>query len=203
MRRAEHLLFLTATVIFMLAPLCRADGVTFDARTVRSGNWSDPATWEGGRTPRAGDSVQVRPGHAVVYDVSSDAALRMVHVGGVLRFSRERSTRLDVGLLKIQRGEVCAEDGFVCAVPPDAITAERKSPAKPAPSVEELANLPEPQRPALEIGTADDPLPPGITATIRLVYFPGTDKDDLPALVDCGGWGGPPRAPPRPARGAA
>ena len=30
-------------------------------------------------------------------------------------------------------------------------------------------------------------LPPGITATIRLVYFPGTDKDDLPAVVDCGG----------------
>src|SRR3954470_22844928 len=182
-------------IVFLLAftSLARADGVTFDARTARSGNWSDPATWEGGRMPRAGDFVQVRPGHAVVYDVSSDAALRMVHVGGVLRFSRERSTRLDVGLLKVQPGEACAEDGFVCAVHADAITAERKSPAKPAPSVEELANLPEPQRPALEIGTADDPLPPGITATIRLVYFPGTDKDDLPAIGDCGGAMGPRR----------
>ena len=179
---------LLATV-FLLAITCvaRADGVTFDARTARSGNWSDPATWENGRTPRAGDFVQVRPGHAVVYDVDAGPALRMVHVGGVLRFSREKNTRLDVGLLKVQPGEACAEDGFVLAVHADAITAERKSPAKPSPSVEALADLPEPERPALEIGTVDDPLPPGITATIRLVYFPGTDKDDLPAIVDCGG----------------
>src|SRR5213594_1761869 len=46
-------------------------GVKFDARSARSGKWSEPATWEEGRIPRAGDRVQVRSGHDVSYDVLS------------------------------------------------------------------------------------------------------------------------------------
>ena len=60
----------------------QAPGVSFDARTAQSGKWSDAATWSNRRAPKAGDRVQVRPGHFVVYDVESDATLRMVHVGG-------------------------------------------------------------------------------------------------------------------------
>src|SRR5262245_35021767 len=45
-------------------------------RSARGGAWSAAATWEGGRVPTAGDKVQVRTGHAVVYDVRSDQVLR-------------------------------------------------------------------------------------------------------------------------------
>jgi hypothetical protein len=176
-----------AALLLGLASCALADEVTFNARTAKSGNWSDASTWVDGRSPRTGDFVQVRPGHAVVYDVDSAMALRMVHVGGTLKFSHKRNTRLDVGLLKVQAGESCTEDGFVCAVHPDTVAAERKEPSKPATSVDVLGAVLEGQRPALEIGTAEDPMPDGVTATIRLVYFEGTDRDSLPALVDCGG----------------
>jgi hypothetical protein len=55
-----------------------AEPVTFNARSAQSGLWSDAQTWEKGRTPQAGDLVQVRTGHTVTYDVDSNAAIRMV-----------------------------------------------------------------------------------------------------------------------------
>src|SRR5438128_876705 len=65
-------------------------------RSARNGPWSAPETWEGGRVPGAGDRVQVRAGHQVLYDAKSDRALRSVHVAGTLTFARDRDTRLDV-----------------------------------------------------------------------------------------------------------
>src|SRR2546423_6854918 len=81
-------------------------------RSANSGPWSSPATWQGGKLPAAGASVEVAPGHTVVYDLVADHPLRMVHVLGTLDFSRGRDTRLDVGLLKI--GGDVAEDGAAC-----------------------------------------------------------------------------------------
>jgi G8 domain len=144
--------------------------VVFTIRSARSGKWSDPRTWAEQRVPRAGEFVQVRPGHIVTYDVNSDQAIRMIHVGGTLTFARDRSTRLDVGLIQVQPGEEATEDGFDC----DAHVATAGSEPK----------MPEA---ALEIGTAEAPIPAGVTATIRLVAFAGTDKERLPAIVDCGG----------------
>src|SRR5687767_5465097 len=69
-----------AAAVLLLSQALAVEPVRFDARTATSGNWSDPKTWESGRAPRAGDFVQVRSNHFVVYDVQSDAALRMVHV---------------------------------------------------------------------------------------------------------------------------
>src|SRR5215218_8848213 len=109
-------------------------------RSARSGPWSAAATWEGGKVPAAGSRVQVREGHAVVYDVASDAVIRSIHVGGTLRFSRDKDTRLAVGLIKVQPGDDPSENGFDCEahiVPADA--------TKP--------------RPALEVGTAEQPIP--------------------------------------------
>src|SRR6185295_13888258 len=91
-------------------------------KSEKSGLWSEAATWTGGAVPGAGAKVLVRPGHAVLYDVVSDQALRSIFVGGTLRFATDRDTRLDVGLIKIQAGEECVEDGFTCDVhlqPPD------------------------------------------------------------------------------------
>jgi len=151
------------------APAALAAGpVVFNARTARDGNWSDATTWEGTRRPRAGDFVQIRSGHVVTYDVESNDALRMIHVAGTLTFSREKSTLLDVGLVKIEPGDTTTEDGFNCH---DA------APALPAGA----------SPPALEIGTPAAPIPGGVTATIRLRHVKGTDPETLPAVVACGG----------------
>jgi hypothetical protein len=137
-------------------------------RSAGSGPWSAPATWEGGKVPGAGARVLIRPGHQVVYDVQSDRAIRAVNIAGGLRFAPDRDTRLDVGLIKIQPGEDYSEEGFDCDAhlgPPEAGTP----------------------RPALEVGSADRPITAGHSARIRLVYFPGMDKQSCPAIVCCGG----------------
>ena len=40
---------------------------------------------------------------------------------------------------------------------------------------------------ALEVGTADAPIPSGHTALIRLTYVKGLDPQSCPAIVACGG----------------
>jgi hypothetical protein len=101
-----------------------------------------------------------------MYDVESREALRVVHVSGTLTFSREKNTLLEVGLLRVAPGETCSEDGFDCH--------------DEAPSADGA-------RPALEIGTAEKPIPAGVTATIRLRYFEGMNAETLPAIVACSG----------------
>ncbi len=136
-------------------------------RSAKSGPWSEKATWEGGVVPGAGARVQVKAGHTVTYDVVSDQAIRVIHIAGTLDFARDRDTRLDVGLIKVQGGDDVSEDGFNC----DA----RVNP------------LDLPQRPTLRVGAADEPVDAKHTALIRLVYFDGMDKQTCPAIVTCGG----------------
>ena len=137
-------------------------------RSVKSGPWSAAATWEGGQVPAAGARVQVRTGHRVVYDVSSDAALRSIHVAGTLTFAPDRDTRLNVGLIKIQPGDNASENGFDCE-------AHLKAPDPKSPW------------PALEVGTPDRPIDAKHTALIRLVAIGGLDKETCPAIICCGG----------------
>jgi hypothetical protein len=131
-------------------------------RSARSGPWSSPDSWENRRLPGPGATVEILPGHTVVYDIASDHPFRMIHVLGGLSFSRDRDTRLDVGLLKI--GGDQSEDGA---------SLSHHSHSGP--------------KPFLEIGTPDNPIPANRSALIRLVYFEGFDKDSLPSLVCCGG----------------
>lgn len=168
-----HLFIAFAALLVLAASRSSAQGgpVTFNCRSVRSGVWSDPGTWSSKRLPKAGDYVQVRAGHRVLYDVSSDQAIRMVHVAGTLAFSREKPTRLDVGLLKVQPGESATEDGFNCDLHAPAPTSGAGGISGPA----------------LEVGTAESPIPAGVTAKIRLTPFPGTDAEQLPAIVSCEG----------------
>jgi hypothetical protein len=112
--------------------------------------------------------VQIRTGHTVTYDRSSDEAIRTIHVAGTLTFARDRTTRLDVGLIKIQAGDAASEDGFDC----DAHIA-RPDPARP--------------RPTLEVGRPEAPIDARHTATIRLVSFAAHDPKSCPAIVCCGG----------------
>src|SRR5262249_45760505 len=137
-------------------------------RSAKSGPWSAPATWEGGKVPTALARVQVRTGHTVTYDVQSDQVIRAIHIAGTLRFATDRDTRLDVGLIKIQAGETASEDGFECD-----------------------AHLPAPKpgqsRAVLEVGTPEAPVPASHRAVIRLVYVNGMDRETCPAIVCCGG----------------
>lgn len=136
--------------------------------SARSGPWSGGSTWVGGRVPGAGAKVLIRSGHDVVYDVESDAVIRAINVSGALRFSRDRDTRLVVGLLKIQAGDVYSEQGFDCETHLE----------------EPPAGTP---RAILEVGTPSEPIPAGVTATIRLAFVEGLDRQSCPAIVCCGG----------------
>src|SRR5262245_25336098 len=137
-------------------------------RSTRSGLWSAPSTWEGSKVPTAGSRVQVRTGHTVTYDLKSNRVIRSVHVAGTLRFPPDRDTRLDVGLIKIQPGEDCSENGFDC-----------EAHIKPMPEGH--------ARPAFEVGAPGRPIDAGRTALIRLTPVDGLDKQTCPAIVCCGG----------------
>lgn len=150
----------------------RLAALDFSLRSVQSGKWSDPKTWEPSRVPRAGDRVRVSRGTVVEYDVESADVIRLVQVVGVLRFARDQNTELNVGILKIQNDDACSESGFAC-------------------DFHGVSNLGEPnEKPggevsALEIGTLAEPLPAEFTAKIRLHYLDGLDKADAPAIVCC------------------
>src|SRR5262249_41251446 len=134
----------------------------------RNGPWSSPATWEGGKVPGDGSRVQIRQGHKVTYDLKSDRVIRSIHVAGTLGFPHDRDTRLDVGLIKIQPGHDCSENGFDC----DAHAAE---------PVEGQV------QPSLEVGAPERPIDASHSALIRLAYVKGLDRESCPAIVCCGG----------------
>jgi G8 domain len=151
-----------------LSPAAQPTGPAF-FRSAQSGPWSDQKTWEGGKIPTAGARVQIRPGHTVIYDVAAGPAIRFIHVAGILTFARDKSTTLETGLIAIQPGDdPASEDGFDCdAHAPEVAFGE--------------------MRPALEVGTPNEPLDAKFTATIRLRYFEGQNKQSCPAIVCCGG----------------
>jgi hypothetical protein len=135
--------------------------------SARSGPWSDPATWAGGKVPAAGAKVYVRPVDTVTYDVKSSDVIRSIHLDGTLRFADDRDTLLEVGLIRVGAGGTTDEEGFDC-------TGHR-----PAPGTVAAA--------ALLVGTPDRPIPAGKTAVVRLHSLPGMDPKSCPTVVCCGG----------------
>ena len=126
-------------------------------RSVNGGPWSDASTWEGGKVPGPGARVQIRTGHVVRYEIQSDVPIRSIHVAGILEFARDRDTRLDVGLIKVQPGDDASENGFDC----DAHGVKLDSGE---------------DRPSLLVGLPGDPVQSGKTALIRLTYQEGDRK---------------------------
>ncbi len=137
-------------------------------RSMKSGAWSASSTWEGGKVPSAGANVQIREGHIVIYDSKSSDVIRFIHVAGTLSFASSMDTVLNVGLIKIQQGEIASDNGFDC----DAHAMNAK---------------PNGTRAALEVGTSLQPINAKNTALIRLHFVEGTDKNSWPAIVCCGG----------------
>jgi hypothetical protein len=66
---------------------------------VASGDWSAPATWQGGVLPAAGALVRIPENIDVRYDLADSPRLDTIRVEGALRFATDRSTRLFVDTL--------------------------------------------------------------------------------------------------------
>lgn len=146
--------------------------VQFDIRSVRDGAWSSPETWQPQRVPSQNDRVLVSRETRVQYDVASPEVIRLLQIVGTLTFARDRSTELNVAVLKVQNSDTCSESGFACDFSHASKTGE--------PGVG-----PDEARPALIIGTAQQPIPAAHTARIRLHFLEGLDKQDAPAIACC------------------
>jgi hypothetical protein len=153
-------------IVLLLSP--GADLSAGDIKSVRSGNWSDPNTWNSGTVPGQGDNVLVDSSHGVIYDVFSDKEIRLVHIRGTLEFSRTADTRLDVGMIIISTAKT-VDVNANCSM-------HHHGP-----------RWPEVPRPALEVGTMADPIPAGISARIRLKYFSDMSDDCAPGIICYGG----------------
>ncbi|HUG17797.1 MAG TPA: G8 domain-containing protein, partial [Planctomycetaceae bacterium] len=150
----------------------RHEHVEFNIRSAHSGSWSDPKIWEPSRVPKEGDRVLLSRDTVVEYDAKNEAVIRLVQVVGTLRFSRDRDTELNVGVLKVQSSDVCSESGFACDFEGVNFAGE--------PIQARTGTMP-----TLEVGTLDQPIPAEFTARIRLHHLPGFDEKDAPALVCC------------------
>ena len=170
-------LFLLCIAAMCLLPFARADQhqdspkkLTGLIRSAKSGAWSAPTTWEGGKVPAAGARVQIKGGHIVIYDVKSEHVIRVLHVAGTLSFASNQDTLLNVGLVKIQAGDDASENGFDCDAHAPAVKAHGMTGGA-----------------ALEVGMPTAPIDAKRTATIRLHYIDGMDKLSCPAIICCGG----------------
>ena len=167
-RRAFVVLASAIVSLTIFGDLSAAQKNVIVVTSARSGNWSDPDTWVGQHLPEPFHAVKIRPGHRVVYDIETKMPFRAVHIGGQLEFSRDRSTRLDCGLIRIQAGEDVLEEGFDCEL-----------------HLTPRANHGE--QPALLVGSSESPIPASKQALIRLHAVPGMDEKTFPAIVCCGG----------------
>ena len=111
-------------------------------RSAASGNWSAASTWEGGKVSGSRSASTCATGAYGRLRCRIESAARAVQVGGKLTFARDRNTLLNVGLLRIERGEKFSEEGFDC---------DGHFPAADGARVVPIA--------ALEIGTAEEPIP--------------------------------------------
>lgn len=159
------------SIFLMLTSLSATNTFANETATVRSkqsGPWSSKETWDLGRVPSTGDRVIISPETHVTYDIESRDVIRLVQIVGTLEFARDRSTQLNAGLISLVDGVEPTEEGFDCHFTP------------PAPS-------PEKARPKLLIGEPGNPIAAEHTATIRLHYVEGMNKESCPALINCGG----------------
>lgn len=151
---------LFSLLILLMVPAAKLAAQTFDIESKGNGVWSDASSWQPRRVPKAGDSIRIRSGHRLVYDLKSDALIPLLHIEGSLVFSRDQHTELNVAVLKVGGGKeahsgVADVHGHVMA----PITAR------------------------LEVGTPGEPIPTGVTARIRLHYIDGLDKEEAPVLT--------------------
>jgi len=81
--------------------LVSADDATLTS--IKSGLWSDPATW-GGDIPEKGERILISPDHIVVVDGVFEESFRTILVQGILNFSVNVNTELKVDTLLVASG---------------------------------------------------------------------------------------------------
>src|SRR5207253_2530101 len=135
-----------------------------------SGARSDASRWEGCGVPGNGVKVQVRPEHTVTYDIEAPESLviRSLHIAGTLTFAADKTTQLNVGLIRIEATDKTSEEGFDCDAHVNVVPSQSS-------------------RPALLVGTSDRPISADVRALIRLTYVAGMRKESCPAIVCCAG----------------
>jgi len=72
---------------------------------VHASRWSDPASWPGGKVPKAGEAVTIERDRNIVLDVSPPA-LRSLTVHGKLSFADDRDLALTTDWIYLQGGEL-------------------------------------------------------------------------------------------------
>jgi cell migration-inducing and hyaluronan-binding protein len=72
---------------------------------VRRSLWSNPASWPGGKVPRAGDAVTIGRDRDIVLDVSPPA-LRSLTIDGKLSFSNDKDIELKTEWIYLPGGEL-------------------------------------------------------------------------------------------------
>ena len=164
-------ILLLVTTFTAVLPAQR-EAVQFSVKSVADGDWTNPKTWQPQRLPKAGDRVLISSRTSVRFDAKTTPVIRLIQVAGTLRFARDRSTELNVCLLKVQAGNHCTERGFACDF--NSLKTNGGPNDHPGKSL-----------PTLEVGTQQNPIPAVHTARIRLHYLEGMDKKDAPALVCC------------------
>jgi Ca2+-binding RTX toxin-like protein len=71
-------------------------------KAVRSGNWSDPDTWQNGRVPGEGAKVDVPHGVTVTYAQVSNASVHTIGISGKLEFATHKDTLLKVDTMVVR-----------------------------------------------------------------------------------------------------
>ena len=82
-----------------------AEAATDTAPVVRTGRWSDPATWPDRKVPGEGDAVTIGRDLHVVLDIDPPA-LRSLTVDGKLSFADERYNGLETEWNYLRGGEL-------------------------------------------------------------------------------------------------
>ncbi len=71
---------------------------------IRSGDWTDPGTWNGGRVPDAEALVHIPEDMSVTYDARSDVPLQIVRVDGTLSWALNKDTKMVVETIVTTHG---------------------------------------------------------------------------------------------------
>ncbi len=135
-----------------------------DLESAGDGAWSDQATWKPQRLPRDGDRVRIAAGTTVTFDLERSPVVRSLDIEGVLRFARDRSTELNVGVVRIGSGGHDHGSGV------EDVHKTDQAPPRQLTS-------------ALEVGLPEAPIPAPHTARIRLHALEGMNLEDEPAII--------------------
>ncbi len=70
-------------------------------RVVKSGSWSNPSIWSGGKLPAASENLHIPQGMSVLVDVVNDNALGTIRVDGTIKFATNKNVRLKLDTLVV------------------------------------------------------------------------------------------------------